>query len=164
MNGRGNEDPVAHDGKWHRLFDMMREKRIDILALNETHLDEDSVDKIHSRFGKRLFLLNSPNPESPNAKEGVTVVLNKERTNVQDIQSQVLVPGRAILISVAWHASLVFTYLAVYAPNKKKENQRFWDTLYTKILSDASIPIPDAMGGDLNIVEDPMDRMPMKKD
>ncbi|KAI4517378.1 DNase I-like protein, partial [Schizophyllum commune Loenen D] len=164
MNGRGHEDPTIYDGKWHRLFDMVRDKRIDILALNETHLDDAAVEKIHDRFGKRLKLYNSPNPESPCAKEGVTIVLNKERTNIQDVQFRVIIPGRAVMLSTVWHANSTFTYLAVYAPNNRRENERFWDSLYTKILSDDSIPIPDAMGGDMNSVEDTIDALPMRRE
>ncbi|TRM55264.1 Endonuclease/exonuclease/phosphatase, partial [Schizophyllum amplum] len=164
MNGRGSEDPTASGGKWHRLNDMMREKKLDVLAVNETHLDARSVDKLHDKFGKRLYLINSPNPENPGAKEGVTVILNRERTNVHDVRHHVLIPGRAIIVSIAWHAKLTFTYLAVYAPNNRKENEEFWDRLYTIILSNNRIPLPDAMGGDLNVVEDALDKLPMKRD
>ncbi|KAL1741034.1 Endonuclease/exonuclease/phosphatase, partial [Schizophyllum fasciatum] len=164
MNGRGHDNPVNLDGKWHRLFDLIRDKRIDILALNETHLDDAGVAAIHERFGKRLALFNSPNPDNPCAREGVTVVMNKERTNVLDARVNVLVPGRAVMVTTAWHGNLTFTYLAIYAPNNRKENEKFWDVLYSKILTDDTLPIPDAMGGDTNLVEDPMDALPMRRE
>ncbi|KAI5821858.1 DNase I-like protein [Schizophyllum commune Tattone D] len=164
MNGKGHDDPTTHDGKWHRIFDMMRDKKLDILALNETHLDDVGVDRLREKFGKRLWIFNSPNPTTPTAKEGVALVLNKEMTNVNDVQCRVLIPGRAVILSVAWHAKLTLSYLAVYAPNDRRDNERFWDVLYTQILSDTSIPIPDAMGGDLNAVEDPLDALPMRRE
>src|ERR1700691_2507183 len=85
--------------------------------------------------------------------QGVTIVLNREMTNIHDVKQQDVIPGRAMLLTLPWHSDLTLTILNVYAPNAHSENQQFWETLETKWV-DMNLPFPDIMLGDFNLVED----------
>ncbi|KAF5314570.1 hypothetical protein D9611_007204 [Ephemerocybe angulata] len=56
------------------------------------------------------------------------------------------------------------TILAVYAPNSSRENESFWITLASKWDGPNPPPRPDIMLGDTNIVEDSLDRLPIRRD
>ncbi|KAJ7077382.1 hypothetical protein B0H15DRAFT_764890, partial [Mycena belliarum] len=56
------------------------------------------------------------------------------------------------------------TVLGVYAPNAPLENAAFWETIQSFFEADLRIPRPDIMGGDTNIVEEPIDRLPSRPD
>ncbi|KII84252.1 hypothetical protein PLICRDRAFT_73789, partial [Plicaturopsis crispa FD-325 SS-3] len=76
---------------------------------------------------------------------------------------QEIIPGRAMLITVPWHATLTLTILNIYAPNSAAENRQFWSDLKVKWEMEA-IPAPDLMLGDFNLVEDAIDRLPCHND
>jgi hypothetical protein len=73
MRGRGIE-------KWHYINQLLRDKRIGILALQEAHLQDCHVEHLHEMYPKRLHILHSSDPNAPNTK-GIAIVLNKEITH-----------------------------------------------------------------------------------
>lgn len=141
----------------------MRDNRIGVLAIQEAHLDDAFVDRLHALFGKRLHVVFSSNPERQTQAQGVAIVLNKEITNVKDVKVTVLAHGRAMLVTIPWHNSKVINVLNVYAPNAAHENAAFWRTLNEKWVR-RRLPIPDIMLGDFNLVEDSLDRLPCRDD
>lgn len=140
----------------------MRERRIGLLAVQETHLDQNFVDHVHYMYGRRMVLHNSFHPTATNSN-GVSIVLNKDLVDTDSAETVELVPGRAIATSFRWHADRRLTVLAVYAPNDQTENAAFWASL-EDALSAGTAPRPDIMLGDFNIVEDPLDRAPQRAD
>jgi hypothetical protein len=96
MRGRGGD-------KWHYINQLLRDKKIGILALQETHLSDQLADSLEALYHNRIKIFHSCDPTTNNAK-GVTLVLNKELTNVHDIMVHELVPGRAIYLKYTWHA------------------------------------------------------------
>jgi ribonuclease HI/exonuclease III len=155
MRGRGTD-------KWNHINQIMRDHKIGVLALQETHLENKHVDQLHTLFSKRLKIFHTINPEEPNSK-GVAIVLNKEITNIQNVKTRVLIHGRALLMTLPWHLDLEIKILATYAPNAPSENETFWTTL-KEIWQTENLPKPDIFLGDHNIVEDPIDRMPSHSD
>ena len=150
MRGRGQD-------KWNHINQLMRSKRIGIIVLQETHLNEQHAARMHHLFGKRIKIYYTADQDNPNSK-GVAVVLNKEITNVHDISSTEIVPGRALNIVIPWHQDQTINILAIYAPNSTKENENFWRHLRQK-WQQGNRPKPDLMLGDFNIVEDAIDRI-----
>lgn len=136
----------------------MRDKKIGVLTVQETHLSDHHVQNLHNLFGRHLQIYNSIDPNLPNAK-GVAVVLNCNITNTDNVQQWEIIPGRAILISISWHITLTTTILTIYTPNTPNENKTFWKTIIDK-WSNSQLPFPDIMLGDFNFVEDPIDHMP----
>ncbi|PPQ76596.1 hypothetical protein CVT26_012786 [Gymnopilus dilepis] len=74
----------------------MRDKRIAVLAVQETHLTEDKVISLENQFERRLKIYNSGDPLQPNSK-GVAILLNKQLTKWQEATTVEIVAGRALL-------------------------------------------------------------------
>ncbi|KAG1766764.1 Endonuclease/exonuclease/phosphatase [Suillus occidentalis] len=122
-----------HEGvdKWMHINQIMKEKKIEILAVQETHLSKDNETSLNETFNKRLKIISSIDPKHRNAKD---IVITK---------------GKKI------------TILVVYAPNEPSKNGVFWEEVQTNL---TSLPTPDVLLGDFNIVEDTLDRLPPKQD
>ena len=155
MRGHGTD-------KWNHINQIIKEKRIGILAIQETHLSDNHVDQLHNLFNKRMKIIHSIDPQEPNAK-GVAIVLNKEITNTVGTKATEVIPGRALLVQIPWCTGLIIRILAIYAPNTPAENKAFWDTIHEKWQRE-HLPKPDIMLGDYNLIEDPIDRLPCHAD
>jgi exonuclease III len=164
MKGRGDVRNLASDSKknkWYHINQVMREQNIGVLAVQETHMTEELQTSIEATF-KRLRIFSSSDPESQNSK-GVAIVLNRSITNSDNATCKNVVPGRAISLTLPWHASDVLNILAVYTPNDVTENRDFWTEL-KQGREDNKFPRADIMLGDFNIVEDSLDRLPSHAD
>ncbi|TFY58490.1 hypothetical protein EVJ58_g6390 [Rhodofomes roseus] len=161
MNGRGNLASLG-TSKWNALNQVLREKKIGVLGLQETHLDEQAVEEIHRLYGRRIKLFNSA-AENATSTQGVAFVLNREIVDTDNASAQVIIPGRALILRMRWHADALLTILNVYAPNNHSENMRFWSKLEA-LTRDGTIPRVDVLLGDFNIVEEPIDRLPARPD
>lgn len=163
MRGRGAPGDNNISNKWFHINQILKDKRIGILAIQEAHLTPDYTDTLHTLFGKRLHVAYSQG-HNVNA-QGVAFIINKDLLKTIEIETYEVVPGRALLLTIPWHNNQLLTILNVYAPNAPVENQNFWETLEAK-LSDPSnpLPTPDTMLGDFNLVEDSLDRLPSHPD
>jgi exonuclease III len=165
MKGRGETDHMnrpSANNKWLHVNQIMREQKIGVLALQETHMTEELEGKIANLFARRLTVIHSRDADSPNSK-GVSVVVNKELLNTDNITSAEIVAGRALLVNIPWHNEERLTILAIYAPNRPIENRDFWDKLGEEWYS-RRLPKPDIMLGDFNFVESFVDRLPAHED
>jgi ribonuclease HI/exonuclease III len=159
MNGKGN----SLNEKWFHINQITKDNKIGVFALLESHLTQQDVIDIENLFGHRLLLINSSDPEHPTSRAGVTFVLNRSLTNVENISTYEVIPGRALLITIPWHDKLRVTILAVYAPNSPAENKAFWELLNLK-WREGNLPFPDIFLGDYNVVEAEIDRLPAHSD
>ncbi|KAF9037438.1 DNase I-like protein [Panaeolus papilionaceus] len=140
----------------------MREDKIDILAIQETHLTPEKVQNLRDRF-KRLHIINSYVPNQTNAK-GVAIILNKHRTRWQEVTNREISPGRALTITIPWKQNERLNLLAIYAPNDSDSQIKFWNELQSNFEENRDIPRPDIMLGDFNVVENKIDHDPPNKD
>ncbi|KAG6875692.1 hypothetical protein C0992_002812 [Termitomyces sp. T32_za158] len=76
LNIRGFMEAGGRLMKWNHISQLMLQKRIGILAVQETHLTEERREGIKSLFRKRLKILISEDPSNPTGKGGVAFVLN----------------------------------------------------------------------------------------
>ncbi|TFY53337.1 hypothetical protein EVJ58_g9508 [Rhodofomes roseus] len=148
--------------KWNEINQLLREQGIGVLAVQESHLDDAATKEVHDLYGRRLLLHNSPGPNATTA-QGVCFVLNRELVDTKDLQVKEIIPGRAIFVKMKWHAGATLSLLNVYAPNPTGENAAFWRTLSSK-LEDGSLPPPEVVLGDFNLVEEAIDRLPTRED
>ena len=170
LNIRGGGS-AATQGKWNNINQIIRDKKIDILAIQESHLNEAALNNLNTFYHKRMRIWNSEDPQNPSAGKGVSIVLNKERTSWAEAKVTDIIPGRALLLELPWKNrkdsndtdEARVNILAIYAPNTAQENANFWSTLSDKWI-DENLPIPDAMLGDFNIVEEAIDRLPPHRD
>jgi exonuclease III len=151
-----------HDSqdKWLHVNQIMRDKCIAVLALQETHLTDSERDELNTLFENSLVIHSSMDPSNPGAK-GTAIVLNKQLTNVNDVKQDIIIEGRAMMLSVRWHGDFILSFLSVYGPNNLVDNVKFLDSLREKL---KPLRQPDFVLGDFNMVEDAIDRLPHHKD
>ncbi|KAJ7231631.1 Endonuclease/exonuclease/phosphatase [Mycena rebaudengoi] len=164
MKGYGNSNTHHIKNKWKHVNQVVREKRLGILLVQESHMTEERRSEVEKLFSKRLKIFISSNPENPTQRGGIAVVLNRELTNTNGVKTWEISPGRAMLVQTNWHRGEVVTFLAIYAPNIPEENKCFWEKISSWFNLNPRAPKPDIMAGDFNIVEDTIDRLPMHAD
>lgn len=87
----------------------------------------------------------------PTQKQG-----RKNTTKWRDATPRVVVKGRAPHLDMPWSPELTLSILAVYASNKPRKNQEFWEKIKDK-WKKGKWEKPTCMLGDLNVVEDSID-------
>lgn len=163
MNGFGRLMTGHPENKWGNIYRVMKEQRIAVLMLQETHLMPERVLAVERMTAHNIKIFCSPNQERPTAREGVAVVLNKKLLKAGAASAQTVVPGCALQVSVPWHGNEVLEILCIYAPTSDGEAVRkaFFETVSRFYREHPRVPRPAIMAGDFNNVEDMVDRMPM---
>ncbi|KIM70415.1 hypothetical protein SCLCIDRAFT_1206542 [Scleroderma citrinum Foug A] len=127
MRGRSSQSmgsgPIP---KWTSVLNMLRTKQIGVLALQETHLNDETTSQIRTVFDKRMMILNSGVPVNPTASAGVAFVLNKEKLDIKDATLKVLIPGRATFLSLEWQREEPLHLINIYAPTDLRVHPEFW--------------------------------------
>ncbi|EPS97654.1 hypothetical protein FOMPIDRAFT_1031892 [Fomitopsis schrenkii] len=162
ISGRGQISDATPLGKWNALNQTMRERKIGAIALQETHLDTTAVNQIHNLYGRRLRVFYSEG-QNATAAEGVAIVLNREIVDLEGVKQSDLIPGRAIYLEMKWHKDSHLRILNIYAPNTKEEQLAFWPEIAAK-MRNKHLPTPDVILGDFNVVEEAIDRLPVRED
>ncbi|KAF6756682.1 Endonuclease/exonuclease/phosphatase, partial [Ephemerocybe angulata] len=161
LNMRGGGLTNSRD-KWTSVSSLLREESISILALQETHISDADRREIEKLY-KRMRIFSSADPNNATTRGGVALVLNTHKTNWQNAEDTVLIPGRAILVTLEWGNKTKLRVLAVYAPSGNDEaNKDFWEVLEKRLKKD-KIKI-DVLLGDLNMVDSGLDRLPARAD
>ncbi|KAG0692954.1 hypothetical protein DFH29DRAFT_816898 [Suillus ampliporus] len=119
--------------KWIVINQEMRDQRIGVLCVQETHLCPEHQSQIDSLYACRLLVLNSSDPSRPGSSAGVAFILNKEVTNTSSARLHIIIPGRAIILSISWHDNKIINILNVYAPNDLNGHRDFWNTIQTEL-------------------------------
>ncbi|KAJ8502105.1 hypothetical protein ONZ51_g163 [Trametes cubensis] len=159
IKGWGAQNQSGVSEKWLRVNQIIREKKIAILAVQEAHLNQDRVTTLNDVFGRNMVVVHSADPANGTGARGVAFVVNKRVIKKPDFTVRDLIPGRAMLLEIAWTSRRKLTLVNVYAPNVTSENAEMWRRLEAMRLSGV-----DIMLGDFNLVEDSLDRLPMKTD
>ncbi|KAJ7148844.1 hypothetical protein C8R46DRAFT_1127389, partial [Mycena filopes] len=163
IKGIGHANAWHPQNKWYHVWQTMREQKIGVLVVGEAHLNDARCSSIRSLFGRKLEIEFSKDPNTPNAK-GIAIVLNKNFINVDGIKTTEIIPGRALHLEFKGRGDKPFAILGVYAPNSAAENATFWRDIHAFFEANPNIRRPDALAGDLNFVEDALDRLPSRED
>jgi hypothetical protein len=164
MKGFGNKDPNHAQNKWHHVNQIMRDKRISVLAVQEAHMDEDrraETEKIH---GQRLRIFASADKDKPTAKAGVAIVFNRDLLDTSQICAEEVIPGQAMLAKFQLRRGTKVIALAVYAHNNPSANAKMWGNIMQAYIDNPNLERPNMIIGDFNMVEDAIDRMPSRED
>ncbi len=163
MNGYGNLVRDHPDNKWGKVYRMMTEHRIGVLLLQETHLTEERKASLHKMFARKLKIFYSANPNAPTQREGVAIVLNSRHVNTMGATETVLIPGRAIQVSLRCQGGDIRHILCIYAPTSDGVGERicFFEEVCKYYDDRPNMPRPHLMAGDFNNVEDAIDRLPV---
>ena len=149
--------------KWAMINQTLNEHNIAILALQETHLDQERIRRIRETFGKKMHIEFSEYPNSPRSTAGIAFIINKSLIAPKAIHTYELIPGRALAIKIDWLETESTNLINIYAPVNRSEHKSFWTTVDTQRRT-SRLPIPDFMLGDMNVTEDPIDRAPAHAD
>ncbi|KAJ3931031.1 MAG: hypothetical protein NXY57DRAFT_1049181 [Lentinula lateritia] len=142
----------------------MLQRQIGILVIGEAHMNAERRDDIEQKYGKDLKIFYTKLITTPNAA-GVAIVLNKNLTNTEGVQTHEIVAGHAMLLEYYWHNTERLSVLAIYAPNVDiTTNAAFWLKIRDFFVQHPRIRKPDFMLGDYNMVEEPLDRLPARND
>ncbi|KAI0653752.1 Endonuclease/exonuclease/phosphatase, partial [Cubamyces menziesii] len=159
IKGWGQQDARGVSEKWLRVNQMMREKRIAILAVQEAHLSDERIKVLNDIFGKYMVVVHSADPENGTGAKGVAFVISKRIIKKPEFKTREVIPGRVLMLDIAWTTQRRLRIVNVYAPNAPAENAAMW-----KSLEDTRLGRVDIMLGDLNVVEDSLDRLPLRTD
>ena len=164
MNGlSAPRQNMTYMEKWSRVNRTLNEYKIAILALQETHLDEQVLDRINSCFDRKMTIVYSADPENPRARAGVAFVINKSLINPRKVSTHELLPGRALLLEIEWLESEKTRLTNIYGPNDRAKHPEFWKKIEEE-RTNRRLPKPDFLLGDFNVTEDAIDRAPAHLD
>jgi ribonuclease HI/exonuclease III len=164
MNGlNAPSSGMDYKGKWSMINQTLNKHKIAILALQETHLDEEALDNIRNCFGRKMQIFHSEDPHAPRTTAGVAFVINKSLIRPREVTARELSPGRALYLKVKWLETETTTLINIYAPNNRTIHPTFWKDIDTKRTT-KRLAKPEFVLGDFNVTEDPIDRCPARPD
>ena len=149
--------------KWATVNSTLNQHKLAILALQETHLDQETTEHLHQNLGEKMKILSSADPDAPHSTAGVAFVINKKRIAPTQLLFHELIPGRAIFLKIKWHESESTSLVNVYAPTHRPSHPSFWGKVRDEHGA-LNLPNPDFLLGDFNVMEDPIDRVPANPD
>ncbi|OSC98506.1 DNase I-like protein [Trametes coccinea BRFM310] len=162
MNGFGHLQPGHPENKWRSMYKVIKQNRIGVLLLQETHLTAQRKQDIMQMFKGRIKILFSAHPDAPTRKEGVAIILNKSQVSADGAEALEIIPGRAMQVTVKACAGDALRVLCVYAPTSDGVEARrvFYQRLREYYEARPTLARPNLMAGDFNNVEDNIDRLP----
>ena len=149
--------------KWSLVNQTLNKHKIAVLALQETHLDPETVERLKQNFGKKMHIEYSQDPVAPQTTAGVAFVINRTLIAPSAIKVHTLHAGRALNLKIKWLESESTSFTNIYAPVNKRAHPGFWDNIEKNRL-EHGLPRPDFLLGDFNVTEDAIDRAPAKLD
>jgi hypothetical protein len=102
MNSKSAMVGGLRKSKWEDLENMMKTRCMGIVALQETHLNDEGFDSFCNLYQQRLVIINSSDPDRPSQSAGVAFALNKDIVSTEDITVEEIIPGRALLLDITW--------------------------------------------------------------
>ncbi|OJT13066.1 LINE-1 retrotransposable element ORF2 protein, partial [Trametes pubescens] len=154
MRGYGTAVGGGSSDRWMLINQLIRDEKIGVLALQETHLNSDRVEALNMLFGRNMRVFHSELRENATGACGVAFAVNKRFVNADKCVVREVKDGRALMITFPWSTGRTLSVLNVYGPNAVAQNAAFW-----KELEEGGLRSVDMMLGDFNVVEDAIDRI-----
>lgn len=109
--------------KWGHINQIMKHRGLGILAVQETHLCTDDLEKLNNLPNLRdTVFMTHTTLDNKEHSAGVSIIINKQKLPTTNVRLQTIIPGRALLTMIPWRENLTLNVLAVYAPNNAREN------------------------------------------
>ena len=128
--------------KWAMINKTIFKNKIAILALQETHLDQQMMETIVHCFGKNLDIFFSAPTEAPQVRAGIAFIINKALITPRKITTHELIPRRAMMLKIKWLETSETHLINIYAPNNREAQQDFWNDVDTQQIR-KHLPHPD---------------------
>ncbi|TBU36053.1 Endonuclease/exonuclease/phosphatase, partial [Dichomitus squalens] len=140
---------------------LMRQERIAVLAVQETHLTEQLTEQANAENPTIMIISNS----TQSNKEGVAYIINRRELNLEIARytHEILIPNRASRLKLSWGTDNELDLINVYMPNEPLEKIQCIQTVEQKLSEAEGVENPIIMG-DWNFVEEAIDRSPMHED
>ncbi|KAJ7643166.1 Endonuclease/exonuclease/phosphatase, partial [Mycena polygramma] len=164
MKGNGNPSVRHKDNKWYNLWQIAREQRAGVMVVVEAHMDPTLKAEIDSLFSRVLRVEFTADLIAPRARAGVAFILNKNMVQTDNIKTREIIPGRAMILELKNADGSPLSILGVYGPNPPADNAAFWREIKQYYVTHRNVRRPDLMGGDTNVVESGLDRLPSHTD
>ncbi|KIY73379.1 DNase I-like protein, partial [Cylindrobasidium torrendii FP15055 ss-10] len=159
VNGYKSESRV----KLLSLPGLMFGEKFNVVALQETHLNQERVDEIDNFLGDTVHLEWSAPPSRETQAEGIALAFNKKTTLTSKLEKREVIPGRCMVIRTNWHGKDNLNIMVAYAPNTHTENALFWKSLKDFTLENSRWT-PDVLCTDANVTLSAIDRIPERND
>ena len=156
MRGRlkGNKD------KLKMVIDWLRLNKIAILAVQETHLMEDSIRELNLKYRNLKFFGSGLSTSS----SGILFILADRAGEPQNTYFTELIKGRSGLLSLEYGTQTI-NIINIYMPNNKLHQKETLIELRQKMDNIQDINNKELLIiGDWNFVEDSIDRSPQHND
>lgn len=155
IRGRGSDTTRQ---KWTEMNQLVRNNKIDILAIQETHLSDVAWEELNTLFKKQIYIVSSLDTTQPNAKR-VAFILNKSTIRWKEAKTTTIVEGQAQLLEILWAENKTLRCVNIYAPNNPQQNENFWKKLKAHWSGQRGRSRPQIVLNDMNIVKDALDRL-----
>ena len=96
MNGTGSKT----NDKWGAINNVMKQRKIAILAIQESHPNEETQRTVQRRFQNSLQIYHSTDPDEPGSRNGVSIAVNKRLVKTENLETRIIMEGRAM--SIHW--------------------------------------------------------------
>lgn len=83
IRGYRNNSAPRSETKWNHINQVVRDRKIGILLVQESHLSNERKEEVEKLFGRRMKILHSTDPDNPTGKGGIAVMLNRNLLNMQ---------------------------------------------------------------------------------
>ena len=158
LNMRGRQKDSKD--KMRMVVDWLRVNRIAILALQETHLMEDSINKLNEKYRHLSFYGSGLTTSSG----GIMFIVSEGAEDPQRTQFKCFEQGRTGMLSLKY-GEQELNIVNVYMPNDKPQQKETLTKLRRDLRNSVDITESELLiVGDWNFVEDKIDRSPQHHD
>jgi exonuclease III len=140
------------------ILKWMRDKKISVLALIDTHWSDEKEERVKETYRKHHFYCSH---ESTN-RGGIAFVIDERNEKPKDVVFRTITPGRTAEIEIRYEHQTLHVVTA-YLPNAKQEKIQALRALRHDLeqMADRNNII---LTGDFNMVESDIDRNPQHSD
>ena len=149
-----NVDGINNFNKRNSIFEKLKEEKIDIIFLQETHVELKNIREVKEHWqGKSIW-----NPGPSGKSRGTAILFGGNKVTIQNTTTDET--GRLIVAKIKIQNDII-QLINIYAPNKSWKREDFFG-----MCKDHTYDIENTiLAGDFNMVEDPEnDRVPPRQD
>ena len=139
-----NINGLNNDNKRNEFFQILHNKKFDIIFIQETHTNADAISKIRTEWnGKSIW------HSGGNAKNSRVAILFSKSLNIEFLKTEKVSDGRMIKC-LAQTENQIFQLINIYTPTNPKDRLTFFKEIQKSIEKRNNT----ILAGDFNMLED----------
>lgn len=152
---RKDDDGKRYDDKPRKLVQWMQQNKIDIMAIQDTHWDNEYAEKVASTLPNHLLFYS----HESTTKGGVAFILDTRSEKPKKAELTTLIQGRATCLTVDYEYQTLNIVNVYFPSHHPAERTAFIGVLKTTLRR--LLPLPSLiLLGDFNMTEGECDRSP----